>query len=64
MPVLHRDTHIHHIYGHIMSGHNGQYQQNSHNGHSCMADFLFIENHMKSLLFEIGTQNSVRRNRK
>ena len=24
------------IDGHITSGHNGQFQQNSHNGHSCM----------------------------
>ena len=25
LPVLRRDTHIDHFYGHIMSGHNGQF---------------------------------------
>ena len=39
LPVIRRDTHNDHIYGHIMSGHNGQFQQNSHNGHSCMARY-------------------------
>ena len=36
LKVLCSYTHIDHIYGHIMSGPNDQFQQNSHNSCSCM----------------------------